>query len=239
MNNKLIINFKQIENVVFAAPVNIPDWAKGINISYPENTFKYSAFAPIIHHLEIEEVFLYIPPKFSNMIFAPRCKFDNAEQAENWIKYMNDAIEKLNTKYAGDENMIMKNEKLVVDIGVVENIVIIRVIDIPNVDFSATEIERCFNDHSEDVTITLITSTKDRNLASMYSYSAEAGDDWRFLFPTVEYCENITTKALTFSDAFKAEQFVKCFKATVAKVNSQIESPLFEEETVITWERCE
>ena len=52
-----MINFKQIENVVFAAPVNIPDWAKGINISYPENTFKYSAFAPIIHHLEIEEVF--------------------------------------------------------------------------------------------------------------------------------------------------------------------------------------
>lgn len=239
MNNKLIINFKQIENVVFAAPVNIPDWAKGINISYPENTFKYSAFAPIIHHLEIEEVFLYIPPKFSNMMFTPRCKFDNAEQAENWINYMNDAIEKLNTKYAGDKNMIMKNEKLVVDIGTFENIVIIKVIDIPNVDFSATEIERCSNDHSEDVTITLITSTKDRNLTSMYSYSVDIGDDWKFLFPTVEYCENINIKALTFSDAFKAKQFIKCFKAAVAKVNSQIESPLFEEETVITWERCE
>lgn len=152
---------------------------------------------------------------------------------------MNDAIEKLNTKYAGDENMIMKNEKLVVDIGIVENIVIIKVIDIPSVVFSATEIERCSNDHSEDVTITLITSTKDRNLTSMYSYSVEVGDDWKFLFPTVEYCENITTKALTFSDAFKAEQFVKCFKAAVAKVNSQIEPSLFEEETVITWERCE
>ena len=133
----------------------------------------------------------------------------------------------------------MKNEKLVVDIGIVENIVIIRVIDIPNVDFSATKIERCSNDPSEDVTITLITSTKNRNLASMYSSSIEGGDDWKFLFPTVEYCENITTKALTFSDAFKAEQFIKCFKAAVAKVNSQIESPLFEEETVITWERCE
>ena len=133
----------------------------------------------------------------------------------------------------------MKNEKLVVDIGIVENIVIIKVIDIPSVVFSATEIERCSNDRSEDVTITLITSTKDRNLTSMYSYSVEVGDDWRFLFPTVEYCENITTKALTFSDAFKAKQFVKCFKATVAKVNSQIESPLFEKETVITWERCE
>ena len=152
---------------------------------------------------------------------------------------MNDAIEKLNTKYAGDENMIMKNGKLVVDIGTFENIVIIKVIDIPNVDFSATEIERCSNDPSEDVTITLTTSTKDRNLTSMYSYSVEVGDDWRFLFPTVEYCENINIKALTFSDAFKAKQFVKCFKATVAKVNSQIESPLFEEETVITWERCE
>ena len=152
---------------------------------------------------------------------------------------MNDAIEKLNTKYAGDENIIMKNEKLVVDIGIVENIVIIKVIDIPNVDFSATEIERCSNDHSEDVTITLTTSTKDRNLTSMYSYSVEVGDYWRFLFPTVEYYENINIKALTFSDAFKAKQFVKCFKAVVAKVNSQIESPLFEEETVITWERCE
>ena len=60
MNNKLIINFKQIENVVFAAPVNIPDWAKGINISYPENTYKYSVFAPIIYHLQIDEVLLYI-----------------------------------------------------------------------------------------------------------------------------------------------------------------------------------
>ena len=133
----------------------------------------------------------------------------------------------------------MKNEKLVVDIGIVENIVIIRVIDIPNVDFSATKIERCPNDPREDITITLITSTKNRNLASMYSSSIEGGDDWKFLFPTVEYCENITTKALTFSDAFKAEQFIKCFKAAVAKVNSQIESPLFEEETIITWERCE
>lgn len=239
MNNKLIINFKQIENVLFAAPVNIPDWAKGINISYPENTYKYSVFAPIIYHLEIDEVLLYIPPEFCNMMFTPRCKFDNAEQAENWINYMNDAIEKLNTKYAGDENMIMKNEKLVVDIGRFENIVIIKVIDIPNVDFSATEIERCSNDPSEDVTITLTTSTKDRNLTSMYSYSVEVGDDWRFLFPTVEYCENINIKALTFSDAFKAEQFVKCFKAAVAKVNSQIEPPLFEKELVIEWERCE
>ena len=239
MNNKLIINFKQIENVVFAAPVNIPDWAKGINISYPENTYKYSVFAPIIYHLQIDEVLLYIPPDLSKMRFTSRCKFDNAEQAENWINYMNGAIEKLNRKYAGDKNMIMKNEKLVVDIGTFENIVIIKVIDIPSVVFSATEIERCSNDHSEDVTITLITSTKDRNLTSMYSYSVEVGDDWRFLFPTVEYCENINIKALTFSDAFKAKQFVKCFKAVVAKVNSQIESPLFEEETIIEWERCE
>ena len=85
----------------------------------------------------------------------------------------------------------MKNEKLVVDIGTFENIVIIKVIDIPNVDFSATEIERCSNDPSEDVTITLTTSTKDRNLTSMYSYSVDVGDYWRFLFPTVEYYENI------------------------------------------------
>ena len=133
----------------------------------------------------------------------------------------------------------MKNEKLVVDIGTFENIVIIKVIDIPNVDFSATEVEICSNGPSEDVTITLSTGAKDRNLTSMYSYSVDIGDDWRFLFPTVEYCENITTKALTFSDAFKAEQFIKCFKAAVAKVNSQIESPLFEEKTVITWDRCE
>lgn len=76
----------------------------------------------------------------------------------------------------------MKNEKLVVDIGTFENIVIIKVIDIPNVDFSVTEIERCSNDPSEDVTITLSTSAKDRNLASMYSYSVAVGDDWRFLF---------------------------------------------------------
>ena len=132
----------------------------------------------------------------------------------------------------------MKNEKLVVDIGIVENIVIIKVIDIPSVVFSAMEIERCSNDHSEDVTITLITSTKNRNLASMYSYSAEVGDDWRFLFPTVEYCENINIKALTFSDVFKAAQFVKCFKAAVAKVNVQFTAPV-SKKYVIEWERCE
>ena len=132
----------------------------------------------------------------------------------------------------------MKNEKLVVDIGVVENIVIIKVIDIPNVDFSATEIKRCPNDPCEDITITLITSTKNRNLVSMYSSSIEGGDDWEFLFPTVEYCENITTKALTFSDAFKAKQFVKCFKAVVAKVNVQFTAPV-SKKYVIEWERCE
>ena len=132
----------------------------------------------------------------------------------------------------------MKNEKLVVDIGIVENIVIIKVIDIPNVDFSATEIKRCPNDPREDITITLITSTKNRNLVSMYSSSIEGGDDWRFLFPTVEYCENITTRALTFSDAFKAEQFINCFKAAVAKVNVQFTVPV-SEKYMIAWKRCE
>ena len=132
----------------------------------------------------------------------------------------------------------MKNEKLVVDIGTFENIVIIKVIDIPNVDFSATEIKRCPNDPREDITITLITSTKNRNLVSMYSSSIEGGDDWKFLFPTVEYCENITTRALTFSDAFKAEQFINCFKAAVAKVNVQFTVPV-SEKYMIEWERCE
>ena len=132
----------------------------------------------------------------------------------------------------------MKNEKLVVDIGTFENIVIIKVIDIPNVDFSATEIKRCPNDPREDITITLITSTKNRNLVSMYSSSIEGGDDWKFLFPTVEYCENITTRALTFSDAFKAEQFINCFKAAVAKVNVQFTVPV-SEKYMIAWKRCE
>ena len=132
----------------------------------------------------------------------------------------------------------MKNEKLVVDIGTFENIVIIKVIDIPNIDFSATEIKRCPNDPREDITITLITSTKNRNLVSMYSSSIEGGDDWRFLFPTVEYCENITTRALTFSDAFKAEQFINCFKAAVAKVNVQFTVPV-SEKYMIAWKRCE
>ncbi len=102
-NNELIIKFTRIEDNVFASPINIPEWAKGINISYPENNYKYSSFAPIIHHLSINKVFLYIPPTFSNMIHAPRCKFDNAEQAENWINYMNDKIEKLNEEHKGNE----------------------------------------------------------------------------------------------------------------------------------------
>ena len=240
MNNKLIINFKQIENVVFAAPINIPDWAKGINISYPENTFKYSAFAPIIHHLEIEEVFLYIPPKFSNMMFTPRCKFDNAEQAENWINYMNDAIEKLNTKYAGDENMIMKNEKLAFDIGVVENIVIIKVIDIPTGFYSAgaTEEFDMIDDEKATVYIEADVLKENRSMIFDYKYFDETGDNWKVIVPDSTKAVNIPMKALTFSSGFKATQFVKCFKAAVAKVNVQFTVPV-PEKYMIEWERCE
>lgn len=238
-NNKLIIKFKQIENNVFASPINIPDWAKGINISYPENTFKYSVFAPIIYHLEIDEVLLYIPPKFSNMIFTPRCKFDNAEQAENWINYMNDAIEKLNTKYAGDENMIMKNEKLVFDIGAFENIVILKVIDIPEIDINVQTIEKCPNDNSEDVSISFTTSIKDRNLKSIYYHSIDTGDKRDFLFPLVDNCTNLKTIAITLGSTYKVKQFVKCFKKAVAEVNSQIEPSITEKESNIKWERCE
>lgn len=237
MNNKLIINFKQIENVVFAAPVNIPDWAKGINISYPENTFKYSVFAPIIHHLEIEEVFLYIPPKFSNMIFAPRCKFNNAEQAENWIKYMNGAIEKLNTKHNKEQNMSMKNEKLVVDIGTFENIVIIKIVDVPTGSYSAEVTKEFDLIGDEKVTVCIVADLLKQNRSIKYSNDAE--DNWKISIPDSAKIVDVPMKALTFSNVFKAEQFVECFKAAVAKINSQFTTIPESEKYMIEWERCE
>lgn len=174
------------------------------------------------------------------MIFTPRCKFDNAEQAENWINYMNGAIEKLNTKYAGDENMIMKNEKLVFDIGAFENIVILKVIDIPEIDINNVQtIEKCPNDNSEDVSISFTTSIKDRDLKSICYHSTDTGDRWYFLVPSVDNCANLKTKAITFSSAYKVKQFVKCFKKAVAEVNSQIEPSITEKEGNIKWERCE
>lgn len=106
-SNKLIIKFKRIENDVFASPINIPDWAKGITISYPENRYKFSSYISQPHHLIIKEVLLYIPPTFYEMNFTPRHRFDDTKKAENWINYMNDKIEKLNEEH----NMIMKNEK--------------------------------------------------------------------------------------------------------------------------------
>ena len=48
----------------------------------------------------------------------------------------------------------------------------------------------------------------------------------------------IPMKALTFSSGFKAAQFVKCFKAAVAKVNVQFTVPV-SEKYMIEWERCE
>ena len=237
MNNKLIINFKQIENVVFAAPVNIPDWAKGINISYPENTYKYSVFAPIIYHLQIDEVLLYIPPEFSNMIFTPRCKFDNAEQAENWINYMNSAIEKLNTKYAGDENMIMKNEKLIFDIGTFENIVVIKIIDIPNGFYSAEASEEFDLIGDKKFTVYIGVDSLKQNQSIKYFNDTE--DNWKVIIPNSAKIVGIPMEALTFSNVFKAKQFVKCFKAAVAKINSQVTTMLESEKYMIEWERCE
>lgn len=237
MNNKLIINFKQIENVVFAAPVNIPDWAKGINISYPENTFKYSAFAPIIHHLEIEEVFLYIPPKFSNMMFTPRCKFDNAEQAENWIKYMNGEIEKLNTKHNKEQNMSMKNEKLIFDIGRFENIVIIKIVDVLTGSYSAEVTKEFDLIGDEKVTVCIVADLLKQNRSIKYSDDAE--DNWKISIPDSTKIVDVPMKALTFSNVFKAEQFVECFKAAVAKINSQFTTIPESEKYMIEWERCE
>lgn len=238
-NNKLIIKFQRIEDVVFASPINIPKWAKGVNISYPENTFVYSPFAPISYHLEIDEMLLYIPPTFSNMDYISVCKFNNRKQAKNWIKYMSNAIEKLNIKHNKEQNMIMKNEKLVVDIGTFENIVILKVIDIPEIEINVQTVEKYPNDNNEDVSISFTTSIIDRDLKSIYYHSDDTGDRWDFLFPYVDNCANLKTRAITFSSAYKAKQFVKCFKKAVAEVNSQIEPSITEKESNIKWERCE
>lgn len=174
------------------------------------------------------------------MIFAPRCKFDNAEQAENWINYMNGAIEKLNTKYAGDENMIMKNEKLVFDIGVIENIVIIKVIDVPTGSYGAEASEEFDLIDGEKATVCIVVDTlkKDRSMVFDYKYSNETGDSWKVIVPDSTKIVDIPMKALTFSSGFKAAQFVKCFKMAVAKINVQFTTSM-SEKYMIGWERCE
>lgn len=174
------------------------------------------------------------------MIFTPRCKFDNAEQSENWINYMNDAIEKLNTKYAGDENMIMKNEKLAFDIGVVENIVIIKVIDIPTGFYSAEATEEfdMIDDEKATVHIEADVLKKNRSMIFDYKYFDETGDNWKVIVPDSTKAVAIPMKALTFSSGFKAAQFVKCFKMAVAKINVQFTAPV-SEKYMIGWERCE
>lgn len=137
--------------------------------------------------------------------------------------------------------MIMKNEKLVFDIGVVENIVIIKVIDIPTGFYSAQATEEfdMIDDEKATVYIEADVLKENRSMVFDYKYFDETGDNWKVIIPDSTKAVAIPMKALTFSSGFKAAQFAKCFKMAVAKVNSQIESPLFEEETIIAWERCE
>lgn len=64
------------------------------------------------------------------------------------------------------------------------------------------------------------------------TYYRYVSDDFKFEYGA------INVKPRFHIDRKIKEEFIQ-FKAVVAKVNSQIEPSLFEEETVITWERCE
>ena len=72
----------------------------------------------------------------------------------------------------------------------------------------------------------------------VFDYKYLDGDNWRIIIPDSRKAIDIPVKALTFSDAFKAAQFVKCFKAAVKKINSKFITPI-SENYVIEWERCE
>ena len=64
------------------------------------------------------------------------------------------------------------------------------------------------------------------------TYYRYVSDDFQFDYGAI----NVVPRF--YPDRKIKEEFIQ-FKAVVAKVNSQIESPLFEEETIIEWERCE
>lgn len=136
--------------------------------------------------------------------------------------------------------MIMKNEKLVFDIGVVENIVIIKVIDIPTGFYSAEATEEFDMIDNEKATVYIEADVlkENRSMVFDYKYFDETGDNWKVIVPDSTKAVNIPMKALTFSNGFKAAQFVKCFKMAVAKVNVQFTAPV-SEKYMLEWERCE
>lgn len=136
--------------------------------------------------------------------------------------------------------MIMKNEKLAFDIGTFENIVIIKVIDIPSGCYSAEAREEFDLIDGEKATVYVGTDvlSQNRSMVFDYSYSNNTGDNWKVIIPDSRKAIDIPVKALTFSDAFKAVQFIKCFKAAVKKINSKFITPI-SESYAIEWERCE
>lgn len=64
------------------------------------------------------------------------------------------------------------------------------------------------------------------------TYYRYVSDDFQFEYGVI----NIVPR---FHLDRKIKEELIQFKAVVAKINLQIKPPLFEEETVITWDRCE
>lgn len=136
--------------------------------------------------------------------------------------------------------MIMKNEKLVFDIGIVENIVIIKVIDVPTGFYSAGATEEFDLIDGKKATVYIEADVLKENCSMVvdYKYFDETRDKWKVTVPDSTKAVDIPVQALTFSSGIKAVQFVKCFKAAVAKVNVQFTVPV-SEKYMIEWERCE
>lgn len=134
----------------------------------------------------------------------------------------------------------MKNEKLVFDIGTFENIVIVKLIDVPSCSYSANTNEEFDLIDREKATIRIKSDILEENRQMIfdYKYSNDTGDNWEITIPDSTKAVDVKAKALSFSDTFKAAQFVKCFKATVQKINSKFATPV-SKKYVIEWERYE
>lgn len=130
-------------------------------------------------------------------------------------------------------------KKLVFDIGTFENIVIIKLIDVPRGTYSAEAEEFDLIDRAKATAyIGTDVLSRNRSMVFDYSYSSDTGDNWKVIIPDSRKAIDIPVKALIFSDAFKAAQFIKCFKSAVQKINSKIAMPI-SESYAIEWERCE
>lgn len=134
----------------------------------------------------------------------------------------------------------MKNEKLIFDIGTFENIVIIELIDVPSSSYSASTSEEFDLIDGEKATIRIKSDILEENRQMIfdYKYSNDTGDNWEITIPDSTKVVDVKAKALSFSDTFKAAQFVKCFKAAVQKINSKFATPV-SKKYVIEWERYE